>query len=295
MDLIGNLFDNLPSFLGAAAIAPSLLILWTVAAMDSRREPARVVVVAFLLGAGIAVLLSFLHLQFPGISSLKDWPIIQTYLHTTLEIAAPEEAAKLIVLLFFCFRYIAYDHPMEGVVYGAAVGLGFAAYENFFYLVNNPEIWKTVAVMRGIFTVPVHGALGVILGIYVAKARFAGRLRRHRGHSYQIKSYAIGLGVVTVLHGLFDFPLFVQQRLGSSQDDYAIMWPVIGMAMAGLVCVTAASIIYRARKSQATAPNSFTVGRRFQNHQWHVTALICIALFLIALPLLGWARQILIS
>ena len=132
MDVITDFIERLPSFLGAAAIAPSLLILWTVAAMDDRREPARVVVVTFLLGAGGAVLLSFLHLPFPGISSLINWPIIQTYLHTTFEIAAPEEAAKLMVLIFFCFRYIAYDHPMEGVVYGAAVGLGFAAYEIYF-------------------------------------------------------------------------------------------------------------------------------------------------------------------
>jgi RsiW-degrading membrane proteinase PrsW (M82 family) len=126
MDVIANFFESLPSFLGAAAIAPSLLILWTVALMDNRREPARVVVVTFLLGAGSAVLLSYLHLPFPGISALNNSPIIQTYLHATLEIAAPEEAAKLIVLLFFCFRYIAHDHPMEGVVYGAAVGLGFS-------------------------------------------------------------------------------------------------------------------------------------------------------------------------
>src|SRR5450759_4225109 len=55
-----------------------------------------------------------------------------TYFHATFEVAAPEEAAKVIVLVFFCSRYIAYDHPMEGVVYGAAVGLGFAAYENLF-------------------------------------------------------------------------------------------------------------------------------------------------------------------
>ena len=167
-----DIFAALPSVLGTAAVAPSLLLLWTVASMDNRREPTKVVLAAFLFGAGGALALSFLHIPIPGLSVLANWPIIQTYLHATFEVAAPEEAVKLFVLVFVCSRYIAYEHPMEGVVYGAAVGLGFAAYENLFYLTSNIEYWMTIAVVRGLFTVPVHGALAVIIGMYVAKARF---------------------------------------------------------------------------------------------------------------------------
>jgi RsiW-degrading membrane proteinase PrsW (M82 family) len=290
-----NFFEELPSVLGAAAIAPTLLVLWTVASMDNRREPTMVVLAAFLLGAGSAFLISYVRIPVPGISILTNWPISQTYLHATFEIAAPEEAAKLIVLVFFCSRYIAYDHPMEGVVYGAAVGLGFAAYENLFYLANNPDYWKTIAFMRGLFTVPVHGALGVIIGIYVVRARFGDTSARHRRHDYRIKSYFTGWGIATVLHGLFDFPLLLQQRLGMGQSSRAILLLAIGIIVAGLATFVAALIIYRARRLQATSPNSFTTGHRFQNHPWHLTGLVSIILFLIALPILGWARQFIIS
>jgi RsiW-degrading membrane proteinase PrsW (M82 family) len=270
-----------------------MLVLWTIASMDNRREPARVVLATFLFGAGSAFLLSYLRVPVPGISILTNWPIVQTCLHATFEVAAPEEAAKLIVLVFFCSRYIAYDHPMEGVVYGAAVGLGFAAYENLFYLANNPDYWKTIAFMRGLFTVPVHGALGVIIGIYVAWARFGDR--RHRSHGFRIKSYFTGWGIATALHGLFDLPLLLLQRQVLGQSDNVVLLLAIGIIVAGLASVVAARIIYRARRSQAISPNSFTTGHRFQNHPWHLTSLIGIVLFLITLPILGWARSFMIS
>src|ERR1700688_930632 len=294
MDLLPkDIFAALPSVLGAAAIAPSLLVLWTIASMDNRREPTKVVLATFLFGAAGALLLSYMHIPVPGISTLTNWPIIQTYLHATLEVAAPEEAAKLIVLVFFCSRYIAYDHPMEGVVYGAAVGLGFAAYENLFYLANNPEYWMTLAFMRGLFTVPVHGAFGIIIGIYVGKARFGKALVRNRSYGFQIKSYFTGWGIAVILHGMFDFPFMLQQLLALSQNDQVVLILAICIIVAGLASIVAARIIYLARRSQAVSPNSFTTGHRFQNHPWHLTSLVAIILFLSALPILGWARTLL--
>jgi RsiW-degrading membrane proteinase PrsW (M82 family) len=292
MDLFAkDIFEALPSALGAAAIAPSLLVLWTIGSMDNRREPAKVVLVTFLLGAGSACLLSYVRIPVPGIFILTNWPIFQTYLHATFEIAAPEEVVKLIVLVFFCARYIAYDHPMEGVVYGASVGLGFAAYENLFYLTNNPDYWKTLAFVRGLFTVPVHGALGVIIGIYVVRARFGDASGRHRHHGFRIISCLTGWGIATALHGLFDFPLLLQQRLRPDQTDQVFLLLTIGIIVTGLASIVAARIIYLVRRSQAISPNSFTTGHRFQKHPWHLTSLAGIILFLIALPILGWARH----
>jgi len=272
-------------------VAPSLLVLWTIASMDNRREPAKVVIVTFLFGAAGALLISFLQIPIPGILLLSNAPVIQTYLHATLEVAAPEEAVKLIVLVFFCSRYIAYDHPMEGVVYGAAVGLGFAAYENLFYLANNTEHWFQIALARGLFTVPVHGALAVIIGIYVAKARAA--QARHRSLGYRITNYFTGWAIAVILHGIFDFPLLLQQRLRLDQSGLAVLMIAIGIVAAGLASVVAARIIYRARLAQAVSSNSFMTRHRFQNHPWRRTSLVVIALFLVALPILGWARTLL--
>jgi len=289
MNLLANLLNTLPSVIGAAAVAPSLLILWTVASMDNRREPARVVLIAFLLGAVGAFLISYVRL--PDAGALLGWPVLQSYVVATVNVASPEEALKLIVLVFFCSRYIAHDHPMEGVVYGAAVGLGFAAFENLAYLGSNPEVWKSLALIRGLFTVPVHGALGVIIGIFAVEARF-GSLRGDKPvRRLRITSYLAGWGIATVLHGLFDFPLLLQRQLAPGESSAAVWWLGAGLAAAGIVTLVAARIIYSARRLQAAEHNSFTHRRRFHNHPWHVTGLVMIVMFIAALPLLGWARD----
>ena len=259
--------------------------------MDNRREPARVVLVAFMLGASSAYLISYMHPPISGIAHLDIWPILQGYLGATLNIAAPEEALKLLVLIFFCSRYIAYDHPMEGVVYGAAVGLGFAAYENLFYLASNPEHWKALALVRGIFTVPVHGALGVIIGTYAVKAKFGTLSGDTRRRGVRIVSYISGWAIATVLHGLFDFPLLLQPQLALAQSDKTAWWLGLGLVVAGFVTFVAARIVYFARRSQTVIHNSFTHGKRFQNHSWRVTGVVGITLFLAGLPLLGWLRE----
>jgi RsiW-degrading membrane proteinase PrsW (M82 family) len=296
MDLFAkDIFAALPSVLGAAAVAPSLLILWTIASMDSRPEPTRVVLATFLLGAGGAFLLAYVPFILPGIAKLTDWPTFQIYLHTTFDIAAPEEALKLVALVFFSSRYMAYDHPMEGAVYGAAVGLGFAAYENLFYLANNPNYWAPLAVMRGLFTVPVHGALGIIIGIYVGRAKFGNALGRRRSYGFRIKCYLTGWGIATALHGLFDFPLMLQQQPGLSQNDHEILLLAFGIVMASVATGVAARIIYRISRSHAASSNCFTTGHRYQNHPWHLTSLFGVVLFLVALPLLGWAQRLISS
>jgi RsiW-degrading membrane proteinase PrsW (M82 family) len=259
--------------------------------MDNRRAPARVVLVAFLLGAGSAWLISFLNMPVPGVSLLGGSPVLQAYLQATVGVAAPEEALKLIVLVFFCSRYIAYDHPMEGVVYGAAVGLGFAAYENLFYLATNPDVWKTLALVRGLFTVPVHGALGVIIGIYAVKARFGSVTAETRRRGFRATSYLTGWAIATVLHGLFDFPLLLQRQLAAVESAATGWWLMLGFIVCGLVTLIATRIIYKARRSQAPVHNSFTHSERFQTHPWRVTGIVGLVLFLAALPLLGWLRD----
>ena len=71
---------------------------------------------------------------------------------------------------------------MDTVVYGAAAGLGFAAYENLAYLVQHADMWRSLAALRSVLTVPFHGALGIIAGAYIAIARAGTALGANRHH-----------------------------------------------------------------------------------------------------------------
>ena len=103
---------------------------------------------------------------------------------------------------------------MDTVVYGAAAGLGFAAYENLAYLVQHPEMWRSLAALRSVLTVPFHGALGIIAGAYLAIARSGTALGAHRHHRdwARISSRILMLFAPIALHAGFDFPLLTLQQ-----------------------------------------------------------------------------------
>jgi hypothetical protein len=103
---------------------------------------------------------------------------------------------------------------MDTVVYGAAAGLGFAAYENLAYLVEHTEMWQSLAALRSVLTVPFHGALGIIAGAYLAIARSGTALGAHRHHRdwARISSRILVLFAPVALHAGFDFPLLTLQQ-----------------------------------------------------------------------------------
>src|SRR5205085_2232697 len=129
-------------------------------------------------------------------------------------VAAPEEIVKIVVIVAVSARRRPFADPMDSVIYGAAAGLGFAAYENLAYLVQHPEMWRSLAVLRSVLTVPFHGALGVVAGAYLAIARSGMALGAHRRHrdSFRIRTLMSILLVPLVLHSAFDFPLLVLQQ-----------------------------------------------------------------------------------
>src|SRR5258705_6582536 len=114
---------------------------------------------------------------------------------------------------------------MDTVVYGAAAGLGFAAYENLAYLVQHPDIWRALAALRSVLTVPFHGALGIIAGAYLAIARAGTALGANRHHRdwARISSYFLVLAGPIALHAAFDFPLLLLQRGGLDPTTRLIM------------------------------------------------------------------------
>jgi hypothetical protein len=103
---------------------------------------------------------------------------------------------------------------MDTVVYGAAAGLGFAAYENLAYLVQHADMWQSLAALRSILTVPFHGALGIIAGAYLAIARSGTALGAHRHNRdwARIMSRILVLAGPVGLHAAFDFPLLTLQK-----------------------------------------------------------------------------------
>ncbi len=220
-----NLLEAVPTVIGTAAVAPALLMLWLVIAAEERPGPPAQVWSAFLLGAASISLLGLARAPFARMVASPDDPWVALAVHSVFGVALPEEAVKVIAIVVISTRRRALADPMNTVVYGAAVGLGFAAYENLAYLVQHADMWRSLAALRSVLTVPFHGALGIIAGAYLAMARAGTALGAHRHHRdwARFSSRLLMLMGPLDLHSAFDFPLLTLQR-NPDLDPTLRMW-----------------------------------------------------------------------
>jgi protease PrsW len=211
------LLQALPTSIGVAAIAPALLVLWLVIAADERPGSPGRVWLAFILGAASISLLGIARAPFAAILAVPGNPWMTQGLRSVFGVAAPEEIVKVLVIIAVSVRRRTFADPMDTVVYGAAAGLGFAAYENLAYLVQHSDMWRSLAALRSVLTVPFHGALGIIAGAYIAIARAGTALGAHRHHRdwARISSWCLALFAPIALHAAFDFPL-LRMMLGAA-------------------------------------------------------------------------------
>jgi RsiW-degrading membrane proteinase PrsW (M82 family) len=206
--------ESLPTVIGTAAVAPALLILWLVVAAGERPGPPAKVWTAFFLGAASISLLGLIRAPFMSILTAPENPWAAQGLHSLFGVALPEEAVKILVIAAVSAWRKPFTDPMDTVVYGAAAGLGFAAYENLAYLIQHIDMWQSLAALRSVLTVPFHGALGIIAGAYLAIARSGTALGAHRHHRdwARITSCILVLAGPVGLHAAFDFPLLTLQK-----------------------------------------------------------------------------------
>ncbi|MGA8612357.1 MAG: PrsW family intramembrane metalloprotease [Xanthobacteraceae bacterium] len=248
--------DLLPGAIVASAVAPALLLLWLVVVADSRPEPPRVVWIAAGLGALCAIPVGFLEVWLQVQVPITGDPTFAPFEKALLFAGLPEEIVKVSIIAAVALRARDFDEPMDGVVYGAAVGLGFAAVENVVYLVSAASAWEFVAIMRGLLSVPFHGALGAIAGAYIARARFGGALGAHRTVLWRrFRLFAAAWLIPIVLHTLFDGAVFTLSAAGSKAAPSG-GWLVLMLVVALVVAIGAIVFAIRlagriARRQQA--------------------------------------------
>ncbi|HEY2744028.1 MAG TPA: PrsW family glutamic-type intramembrane protease [Polyangia bacterium] len=107
--------------------------------------------------------------------------------------AACEELPKWIAFLFV-YRWNEFDEPLDGVVYGVALALGFATVENVLCVFRDG---LGTGMMRAIFAVPAHALFGAVMGFYFGRAKFGGGK----------KLVLVALAAAIALHGAYDFIL----------------------------------------------------------------------------------------
>ena len=183
-------------------------------------EPKKRVAQCFLLGA-LAWFPTYIYegefqrfLGWQGILTENSFSWWQKGIYAFFGVALAEELCKFLFLKGFIYNDREFNEPFDGVIYGGVVGCGFATLENLMYVL--PQGYE-VGIMRMLTAVPGHAFEGMILGYFMGKAKFCPNPNQN---------LIGGLGLVVILHGLYDFAAF-------SHAPWAI-YPVFGMVVLGI-------------------------------------------------------------
>jgi len=212
-----------PSFLYLATILPPILLGIIIWKSDKFPEPGKFLVASFLLGVSIIFPLDlFIKISEDHIAPLLGidldtittwnegaykeddavYPAAARTFMSFFRAAFLEEGIKFALLLFFCVRLSDLNEPMDAIVYGAAIGLGYAAIENLGYLQsgNFENAWTLSMVKVRYIPMVMHLGFGVLMGWLLSLNLF-----EERSPFKRRVMLILSLAVPVVLHGSYNY------------------------------------------------------------------------------------------
>lgn len=188
------------------AILPVVVLAIVVYRQDKyEREPLGKLLKAFLFGM-ISVLPAVL---LEGLLSQFTPPVpVVSGAYTAFAVAGCcEEACKLLLLFLAIWKSPEFDEYFDGIVYSCFVALGFACCENIAYVFDQPAFEDAIAtgMVRALLSVPGHFLFGVMMGYYIALAKFNPQ-RRPR---YLLLAFLLPM----LMHGTFDALLMIPDSM----------------------------------------------------------------------------------
>ena len=189
------------------AILPSILISIYIAKKDLFPEPNKAIASAIAL-----VFLIFIpHELFFIFFGDFYWSLYDSYyldrnflnlLESFFQAAFLEESLKFLVFLFFVSKFNAFNEPMDAIVYGVFISLGFSLMETLdwaghIYLQEGPSEALMDAQSRSWSSNIMHAGTGIIMGTLLSNAFFQKR--------YSFIKLSLALFVPILLHGFYNF------------------------------------------------------------------------------------------
>jgi protease PrsW len=180
------------------AIAPAAFWLWYFYRRDRYEpEPLSWVLLVYILGIAVTIPVALIE----GVMG----EVLPEFLIVVLVAPVVEELGKYLMVRKTVYESVEFDEPVDGIVYAAAAGLGFATLENLVYVFAALETSMVLALgtglVRAVLSVPGHVLFSAMWGYSLGKARFIPKEKRPG-------VIAAGLILAMASHALFNLLLF---------------------------------------------------------------------------------------
>lgn len=226
-----------------AAVLPSLLYVVVIRNTELRqREPMSVVFLALLYGGtgafGISLLLESLTafglFADTGVLNRYLWgpegpsPELELFLLAVVIAPIVEETIKALGVFAFRRRMTEVEN---GMIYGAAVGLGFAAAENVIYfgdaLLSGLEVFLITAILRTLTSTVLHASATAVSGYGIGMYLL---LREQGGRAHWIQYLLIAMA----MHAAFNFFAIISAILPMGTMEIYVLGLLGSFAIAGI-------------------------------------------------------------
>lgn len=200
-----------------------LLVLW----LDRyESEPLWMLATAFFWGALVAVFIAFVFNTASSVVVAVMTESVEAGETFGAVISAPivEECAKALILVILFFKKDEFDGVIDGIIYAAMVGLGFAMTENIQYygraaLQADGEYLKWVLILRGTVGPFSHPLFTSMTGIGLGLAR------QSRNPLLKITAPIVGLLMAISMHSIWNGSVVIFGGLGFVVTYVLIMFP----------------------------------------------------------------------
>jgi RsiW-degrading membrane proteinase PrsW (M82 family) len=185
-------------YLFLLAIAPAVFWLWYFYNKDRYEpEPLSWILMVYILGIAVTIPVAFIE----GVIG----EVLSEFLIVVMVAPVVEEAGKYLVVRKTVYESVEFDEPVDGIIYAAAAGLGFATLENVIYVFSALETSLVLALqtglIRALISVPAHVLFSAMWGYSLGKARFIQPEKRPG-------VIAAGLILAMASHALFNLLLY---------------------------------------------------------------------------------------
>ncbi len=182
----------------AIALAPGVAIGVYIYLKDKHeKEPIGLLIKSFFFGILSTLITLLISGAITPFVILDELDLSDQAINAFLIVALVEEFSKFIFVRGILYRNKNFNEPFDGIVYAVMVGMGFATFENIFYVIDGGF---EVAVIRMFTAVPAHAMFAILMGYYLGKAKF-----EHKKAYYALHA----LGIATIFHGAYDYFLFI--------------------------------------------------------------------------------------
>jgi RsiW-degrading membrane proteinase PrsW (M82 family) len=205
------------------AIVPALLWLATFYRLDRvEPEPKHYVFGVFMLGGILAAAVGEPVIR--GVFQVQEWTydgLISGLLGSIFVVGFVEQFLIYAAVRYTVFNSREYDSRVDGILYGAAAGLGYATMINIVYVVGNAGVDLGVGAIQVAITALAQASFAGLMGYFLGRAKF---------DSMGPFWLPLGLTISSVLNGVVSFVLRELPTIGGLTYN-----PWYGLVVAAVV------------------------------------------------------------